>query len=242
VRLNYARFEESIGNPESAIDILEDVLRVMPGNVETTLAIVNTHRRSSGVDTAIEVLSRHISETTDVHVRSALIVEKTRLVWRVKGDAVRARAIFQDHHSQALDSRKFWIGWFDFEAAQPTSEADEASNFERIKHVYELSRRVAQLPAEVGQELSSMYFQYLEERGGKNAMEEFIELDRVVNGPVGANRQAENNILPDGKSATQHAVAGVNGTSGGAKAAESGIPRTANPVSVPIGGYGMNGS
>jgi hypothetical protein len=87
-----------------------------------------------------------------------------------------------------------------------------------------------------------MYFQYLEERGGKNAMEEFIELDRVVNGPVGANRQAENNILLDGKSATQHAVAGVNGTSGGAKVAESGIPRTANPVSVPIGGYGMNGS
>lgn len=184
VRLIYAKFEESLGNPESAINILEDVLRTLPGNIEAITAISNVYRRSSGVDAAIEVLQKHISESSDGQLRAALVVEHTRLLWRIKGDAAGARKIFEQHFPSALASREFWLGWFDFETSQPTSEQNESANFKRIKHVYDLIRTRAQLPTEVNQELSSYYFQYLEERGGKDAMTEFIELDLQVNGPV----------------------------------------------------------
>jgi pre-mRNA-processing factor 39 len=235
VRLNYAKFEESLGNAGSAIDILDDVLRMLPDHIETITAVVNVHRRSAGVDQAIDVLSRHIAEAGDSQVRSALIVEQTRLVWRIKGDAVRARAIFQEHYTGFLDSRQFWIRWFDFEAAQPTSQTEEAANFERIKHVYELSRQAAQLPGEVSQEMSSLYFRYLEERGGASAMEDFIELDRQVNGPRSASQRMESSSVPDGEAVTQHGTAATNGASGASKSAVVGIQAIAH-------GHGINGS
>jgi pre-mRNA-processing factor 39 len=235
VRLNYARFEESLGNPESAIDILEDVLRMLPDHIETIIAVVNVHRRSSGVDGAIDVLSRYIDQAEDPQVRSALIVEQTRLVWRIKGDAVRARAIFQEHYTGSLNSRQFWIGWFDFEAAQPTSQTEEAANSERIKHVYELSRKAAQLPEDVSREMSSLYLRYLEERGGASAMEDFIELDRQVNGPRSASERTSSGSVPAGEPVTHHGNNTTNGVSRASKSAGSGIQAIAH-------GHSVNGS
>jgi pre-mRNA-processing factor 39 len=235
VRLNYAKFEESLGNPESAIDVLEDVLRVLPGHIETIIALVNVHRRSSGVDDAIDVLSRHIAQAGDSQIRPALVVEKTRLVWRIKGDSAQARAIFQEHYTGSLDSRQFWVGWFDFEAAQPTSQTEEPANFERIKHVYDLSREAAQLPEEVSREMSSLYFRYLDERGGASAMEDFIELDRQVNGPRSTSGRVESHTKPENETPLRSGTATTNGVSRAPKSAGPGIQASAH-------GYGINGS
>ncbi len=44
-------------------------------------------------------------------------------------------------------------------------------------------RNQSRLPPPLIRDLSSVYFAFLKERGGKDAMKEFMQLDRELNGP-----------------------------------------------------------
>lgn len=185
IRLYYARFEESLGKADTAIAIHEAILSNIPGHLETIISLVNTHRRQLGVEAAIEELNNHImSQGYNPQIRGALVSELARLTWKVKGDAEAARKIFTMNAQWFQDTKKFWVDWLLFERDQPTSAQDEPQRHERIKAVYNDNLLKATSDPEIVKELTYYYLGYLEERGGKEAMAEYIQIDKDVNGPV----------------------------------------------------------
>ncbi|KAM3414684.1 Pre-mRNA-processing factor 39 [Cercospora zeina] len=185
IRLHYARFEESIGKADTAIAIHEAILASAPGDLETTISLVNTHRRQYGIDAAVAVLNEHISnsEYSPSMIRGALVAELARLLWKVKGDVDEARKTFQKQQQWFSDSNDFWRAFFNFELNQPTSSEQEPSRHKRIRAVFDDIRHKARLPTGDLVEISGKYFDHLLDRGDSDAMQEYVELDIALNGP-----------------------------------------------------------
>ena len=192
VRVYYALFEESVDRPEVAIDIHEAILLITPNYIEGIVSLANVHRRQHGLENAIEVIKKYIdSPESTSYTRGALVSEWARLIWKGSGDADAARQIYQKNEQLYFDSRDFWVDWLDFELQQPTSENDEKARHERVRGVFNDIRQYSRLPLELIKELSATYFTYLKERGGKEAMKEYVQLDQEINGPISISAAAK---------------------------------------------------
>lgn len=185
IRLYYARFEESLGKADTAIAIHEAILLNNPAHLETIVSLVNTHRRQFGIDVAIEETTKHIMcQEHQPQTRGALVSELARLTWKIKGDAEGARKVFSSYAQSCKGCKTFWVDWLLFERDQPTSENEEVQRYERVKSVYSDARKKASLDVEIVKVMSAYYLEYLEQRGGKEAMAEYMQLDKEINGPA----------------------------------------------------------
>ncbi len=183
VRLQYAYLEESVDRIELAKDIHQAILINLPGHIETIVSLANLSRRHGGLDAAIEIYKSQIdSVQCDIYAKAALVAEWARLLWRIKGSVEEARQVFQKNQHWYLDSRPFWINYLFFELEQPTSAETEQTQYKRIKQVHEDIRRKSHLPPLTIKDLSHYYMVYIQERGGKDAIKEYMTLDREVNG------------------------------------------------------------
>ena len=183
VRLQYAYFEESVDRIELAKDIHQAILLNLPGHIETIVSLANLSRRHGGLDAAIEVYKSQIDSVhCDIYAKAALVAEWARLLWKIKGSVEEARQVFQKNQHWYLDSRPFWINYLFFELEQPTSAETEQTQYKRIKQVHEDIRRKSHLPPLTIKDLSHYYMVYIQERGGKDAIKEYMALDREVNG------------------------------------------------------------
>ena len=203
VRLQYAYFEESLGNIELAKDIHDAILINLPGHIETIVSLANVCRRYGGLDAAIQVYKSQIdSIQCDIYAKAALVAEWARLLWRIKGSVEEARQVYQKNQHWYLDSRAFWISYLQFELDQPTSAETEPTQYKRIKQVYDDIRRKSHLPPLTMKDLSHYYMIYLLERGTKDAAKEYMQLDREVNGPYSVQSSMKAKVAEDGKEAT----------------------------------------
>ena len=203
VRLHYAQFEEAVGRSDVAVAIHEAILMNMPSHVETIISTANVHRRQYGLASAIDVLEKYInSEECDVDTRGALVSEWARLVWKVQGDVDEARKIYQGNQQFYLDCHAFWINWLEFEMQQPTSESEEPERYSLVKAVFDDIRRKSRLSTELVKEVSAIYFVFLKERGGKDAMKEYMILDREINGPLSVMSDMEGMLAEVGTDST----------------------------------------
>lgn len=183
VRLQYAYFEETLERVEVAKDVHQAILVNLPGHVETIVSLANLSRRHGGLDAAIEVYKFQIdSANCDIYAKAALVAEWARLLWKIKGSVEDARKVFQTNQHWYLDSRAFWINYLFFELEQPTSAETESTQYKRIKQVHDDIRRKSHLPPLTMKDLSHYYMVYLQERGGKDAIKEYMAIDREVNG------------------------------------------------------------
>ncbi len=183
IRLQYAYFEEMCGRLDIAQDIYKAMLEVLPGHIETIVAWAHMQRRLIGLEGAIEVYKVQIdSRDTDIYTKAALVAEWARLLWKIKGSVEEARQVFQKNQHWYLDSRTFWINYFFFELDQPTSAKVENIQYQRIKQVHDDIRQKAHLPLLTIKDITHYYMTYLLERGGKDAIKEYLTLDREVNG------------------------------------------------------------
>lgn len=203
IRLYWARFEESLGKADTAIAIHEAVLINMPAHLETMISLVNTYRRQYGVDAAIEEINKQISnQAHNSYVRGALVSELARLTWKIKGDADAARNVFTEARKKRglEDCKRFWVDWLLFERDQPTSEKEEPQRYERVRNVYITACGAAPAETDIAKELSAYYLEYLEQRGGQKAMEEYMRVDRQINGPASVSAvPSELDIKTEGK-------------------------------------------
>jgi pre-mRNA-processing factor 39 len=184
IRLQYAYFEESQGRPDVAQDIHEAILMRLPGHVETIVSWANLQRRQSGLEAAIEVYNAQInSQTIDLYSKAALVVEWANLLWKTKGSVSEARQVFQDNEVWYPDSREFWARYLQFELEQPTTAETETEQYTKIKKVFDDMRVKSRLSLSTIKELTQVYLVYLQQRGSKQAMEEFLQVDRDINGP-----------------------------------------------------------
>lgn len=185
IRLQYAYFEESVGRPDVAQDIHQAILLRLPGHVETVVSWANLQRRQSGLDSAIEVLKSQIDEPlVELYAKAALVVDWANLLWRTKGSVAEARLVFKENVQWYPDSLNFWEKYLQFELEQPTTAASEKEQYQRIKGVFGDIRQKAKLTAASVKELSHYYLEYLQQRGDKEAMKEFLNVDREINGPA----------------------------------------------------------
>ncbi|KAL2154856.1 hypothetical protein VTH82DRAFT_3532 [Thermothelomyces myriococcoides] len=184
VRLQFAYFEEMCGRIDVARDIHAAILTKLPDCVEAIVSWANLQRRQSGLDAAIEVYKAQIdSPVVDIFTKAALVTEWAFLLWKVKGSVEEARTAFAKNVEWYADSRHFWQKWLEFELEQPTNAQLEAQHAERVKHVFAEMRAKSRLSPGIKQELGQVYLTYLQQRGGKQAMKEFLHIDRELFGP-----------------------------------------------------------
>lgn len=185
IRLQYAYFEESAGRSDVAQDIHQAILLRLPGHVETIVSWANLRRRQSGLEAAIEVYKAQIdSPTIDIYSKAALVVEWAIVLWKIKGSVSEARQVFQDNEVWYPDSRQFWEKYLQFELEQPTTAALEKEQYDKIKQVFDDMREKSRLSTATIKNLSHYYMEYLQQRGTKDAMREFLLVDREINGYV----------------------------------------------------------
>jgi pre-mRNA-processing factor 39 len=104
------------------------------------------------------------------------------LLWKIKGSVEEARQVFQKNQHWYLDSRRFWVTYMEFELSQPTSAAMEKEHYARIKQVFDDMRAKSQMSPATMKDLSHYYMEYLQQRGDKEAMKEYLNVDREING------------------------------------------------------------
>lgn len=213
VRMYYAYFEEASGNVGVAIEILEAVLINLPGHLPTVTNLANMHRRQYGFAACKDVFKKHLQDPDCTpSTKGALVSELAKATLKSTGDADETRKIFQTHQDDFLDSMQFWSSYLLFELDQPTSANGEPEKHHRIKAVHDAMRQNLALPTQVERDLSSYYLVYLQERGGKEAMKEFMELDKDINGPVSVANGRKARTAEQGKvNFPQHGGAMDNG-------------------------------
>jgi pre-mRNA-processing factor 39 len=183
IRLQWAYFEESCGRVGVALDIHEALLMKLTDCTEIIVSWANMQRRQNGIDAAIQVYKDHIdAPTVDLYTKAALISEWALAVWNGKGSAEDARAIFLKNAQWYADSRYFWQKWFQFELEQGLGGHLQESQGEKLKHVYTELKSRSRLSAAAKKELAQAYMSWLVQRGDKDAMKMFLEVDREVYG------------------------------------------------------------
>ncbi|KAH7560143.1 TPRhypothetical proteinlike protein [Bipolaris maydis] len=179
IRLNWARFEEKLGRTSVARDIYLAMLEEAPEHTETLISLAGLERRHEGNDAAVRLLEQYIDRSNN-HIGGILAAEQARILWQCKSSIDEARQVFKDKHERFPDSREFWMKYLEFEIAQPSPNQEAAHA--RIKAAHELMRTKGRFSAETSKELSHYYMAYLLNHGGKNAVEEYMQLDKEVNG------------------------------------------------------------
>jgi pre-mRNA-processing factor 39 len=185
IRLQYAYFEEMSDHADVARDIHQAILDRMPGHVETIISWANLERRQNGLEAAIEVYKAQIdSPAVDLFAKAAFVVEWAILLWKIQGSIDEARQVFQKNQQWYLQSRHFWAKYLEFELSQPTSAATEAEHYKRINEIYDNMIQKSSMTVATKRDLSNYYLVYLQQRGTKEAMKEFLQIDRELNGYV----------------------------------------------------------
>ncbi|KAB8302285.1 hypothetical protein EYC80_005724 [Monilinia laxa] len=213
IRLQYAYFEEMSGRVDVARDIHQAILDRMPGHVETIISWANLERRQKGLEAAIEVYKAQIdSPAVDIYSKAAFVAEWAALLWKIRGSVDEARQVFQKNKQWYPESRHFWTKYVEFELAQPTNSGSESEHYERLKQINgEMIKTHMRL--ETKKEISNLYLTYLQERGTKEAMKEFLQIDRELNGPI--------SVQPDHVKAAESGKPTENGAIPGAVDAAS---------------------
>lgn len=185
IRMQWAYFEESCGRVDVAIDIHESILLKLPDCIEVVVSWAQLQRRQHGIDAAIQVYKDHIdAPTVNLYTKAALVAEWANLLWKAKGSADEARAGFLKNVQWYADSRIFWEKWYEFELEQPAGPGKDTEQAERLRHVFEELRSRSRLSQAVKRELTQIYLNFLVQRGGKDAMKTFLEVDREMFGSV----------------------------------------------------------
>ncbi|KAI0159401.1 pre-mRNA-processing factor 39 [Pestalotiopsis sp. NC0098] len=185
IRLEFAYFEESQGRADMAREIHEAVLMELPDCVEAIISLANLQRRQSGLDAAIEIYKAQIDTPhIDLFTKAVLVTQWAFLLWKIKGSVDEARIVFAKNVQWYADSRHFWQKWLEFELEQPTNAELEGQHAERIKRVFDDLRVKSRISAAAKKSLYLTYMAYLQERGGKDAMKQFLALYREIYGPT----------------------------------------------------------
>lgn len=183
IRLQFAYFEESCGRVDVAHDIHEAVLMQLPDCVEVVVSLANLQRRQVGLEAAIEVYKTQIDNPhVDIFTKAVLVTHWAHLLWKSQGSVDDARAVFAKNVQWYSDSKYFFQKWLEFELEQPTNAEQEPEHGERVKHIFDELRTKSRISTAAKKGLYLTYLTYLQERGDKSAMKQFLAVDREIYG------------------------------------------------------------
>ncbi|KAG5983653.1 hypothetical protein E4U55_007577 [Claviceps digitariae] len=191
IRMQWAYFEEACGRVDVALDIHAAILMKLPDCIEVIVSWAHLQRRQKDLEAAIQIYRDQIdAPTVDLYTKAALVAEWAQMLWKAKGSAEEARAVFLKNSQWYGDSLVFWEKWFAFELEQSSTGDEEEEAAERIKKVFDDFRTKSRLSMAIKREFARGYMNYLVQRGGKDAMKIFLEVDREMFGPVSISAAA----------------------------------------------------
>jgi pre-mRNA-processing factor 39 len=199
VRLQWAYFEEASGRIGVARGIHEAVLAQLPDCVEAIVSWANLERRQDGLDAAIQVYKAQIdAQHVNIFTKAVLVTQWATLLWKVKGSVAEARTVFAKNVQWYGDSRHFWEKWINFELQQPTSLEQEAQHGERLESIFNQLLTKSRISPAAKKYLFLTYLDYLQQRGGPDAMKTFLKLDREIYGPTSLSVLDEHSVKENG--------------------------------------------
>lgn len=202
IRYQYAAWEESQYHSDVARDIYKSVLAQLPGHAETTIYWANMERRLTpkSIDSAVAIYQGAIeADEYDLYAKAIMATEWIQLVWKLKGDVTEARRLYEVYSQQFLDSKYFYLSYFRFELNQPTTLESLPECHARISALHHFIRTESRLPPLTIKDISHEYMQYLLTRGPAGALDEYMFLDREVNGPFSVQIQNKVRLSENGR-------------------------------------------
>ncbi|KAJ3185594.1 hypothetical protein HDU87_000217 [Geranomyces variabilis] len=115
IRLASAAFEEEEGRITEARDIYSNLLRQVPGHLETITKFAYFERRQASVDSALEILNGAEATIPDDDSKAYLEVVRARLLLHTK-NADEARQVFNAAAQRYTSSKYFLLSYIQFEA------------------------------------------------------------------------------------------------------------------------------
>ncbi|KAJ2903151.1 uncharacterized protein MKZ38_010283 [Zalerion maritima] len=204
IRLQFAYFEEMCGRVDVARDVHAAILSSLPDCFEVIVSLANLERRQAGPEAAVEVYKTHLEGSqTDTFTKAAILTEWAFTLWKTQGSADEARALFSKYAQTYYNSRQFWQQWLEFELGLPTKVDEEEEHEKHIKQVFMDMRTKSQLSSPIKMELGYMYLDYLQRRGGKDAMKMYMQLDRELLGPPSVSILKGKGVVDELDEATQ---------------------------------------
>ncbi|KAL2757116.1 hypothetical protein ACRALDRAFT_1062720 [Sodiomyces alcalophilus JCM 7366] len=195
IRLQFAYFEESCGRIDMARDIHASILIKLPDCIEAITSWAHLERRQAGLEAAVEIFKDQIdSPHVDLFTKAALVTEWAFFLWKVKGSSEEARNVFLKNSQWYADSRVFWEKWLEFELQQPSTKETEEQHADRVKHIFDELQQKSRLSVATKKHLFQVYLEYLQQRGGKDAMKQFLLVDREIFGPPSISVLADSKV------------------------------------------------
>ena len=187
IRINWANYEESKGRLDVARAIHEIILEELKDKPAIVTHLAHLVRRHGSVEEATDVFMRYLQPehgADNIYSKAWITSEWAQMLWKNKGSPEECRQVYSDQHKWYRDSSKFWIDWLRFELAQPTTPSTESEQHKNITKVMDLIQKESLISPSHIQDCAQKYMEYLEKRGGEDAMESCMWWDREVFGYV----------------------------------------------------------
>jgi pre-mRNA-processing factor 39 len=188
IRHYYAALEMSLGHSATARAVYEQILEAIPNSIETLCHLSALISNTDGVHSAIKLVSDQLASGVDrAHVDKLGIIEELERLYLVDNEVDEARNLY---HSMSKDFEgffPFWRKFLQFEMRRPAKiiEDNDSAVHERhvrVKRLHDEIQASTLLP-EDKKELAHMYMVFLLADCGSPALEEYINLDRILHKP-----------------------------------------------------------
>ncbi|KAG0342409.1 hypothetical protein BG004_005683 [Podila humilis] len=209
-RLSLALVEEELGNKEEARKHYQEVLKYLPGHLDTIVRFVNFERRMSPKElSAAEIVfaNQLEQENVDGTTQMAIVTLYAKFLWKTKKDIQAARAIFRTGEGK-FDSRFYFSNYLKFEMGHGEEDDDYES---RVSNVFE-QVRYSGLSQSIKNDYNQSYLDFLMEYGATASRYNQVEADiRTSSGSsLGSSNASESRKRP----AEQQQVEGGSGGGG----------------------------
>lgn len=177
IRFQWSIYEELCGNVTLARDILQAMINdnQHQESVEAAIRRVHLERRISPQQ-AVEFVDMELSkpgQTKENLVKAVFAASKAVIMWKDLANVEQARKMFDNNKSLYLNSRFFFVNYFEFEISNAKSTSEVHALWKFI-----VSR--SKLPPTLIEDISGFYMTWLQQRGD---LEKYIEVDIEMNGP-----------------------------------------------------------
>jgi len=96
INLHWAAFEESLGNVEKAVEILERLMKTLPESIHAMYRLVNVERRRGNFNRCSEVFENFISQTKNKADGVQITIKYAQFLTKNLGDYEKAKKLLEE--------------------------------------------------------------------------------------------------------------------------------------------------
>lgn len=193
LRLQFARFEESQGFPETAKEIYNSILEALPACVEAIISLANLKRRHESSSSAIDFLDAKCTtlledpnNKDDVLAAALLVVSLANMFLYFRGGIKAARKVYQDKATYFPRVYHFWLEYLRFEINETSfikNTQQKLAQHKIVAALYDQIKINAELTPLQLKDIGHIYMVYLlscDELNSREATEKYFQIDLDV--------------------------------------------------------------